>query len=158
MSLETLALVSAGVGAAGALVGGISQYGAARRAEKAADANAEAAVDQGASEANLIRERAARIRGANRANAGASGVDISSFADALDDSDINAELDAQTTIRNAKQQANNFKAEARASRSSGVGALIGGGIGAGAQALSGYGNWKLLKTMSPGTTAVGAVS
>jgi|GEM_PF-4930844 len=149
MALETLALVAGGVGAVGSLVSGVAQAGQARGAARVAEANARAAVDQGQAEADLIRERARRLRGGNRAAAGASGVDISSFADALDDSDIAAELDAQTAIRNAKQQANNFKAEARSQRSSGAGSIIGGVIGAGTQALQGYGNWKLLKTMSP---------
>jgi hypothetical protein len=158
MSIETIALVSAGVGAVGSLVAGVSQAGQARRAAKVADANASEAVRQGEAEAGLIRERARRLRGSNRAAAGASGVDISSFADALDDSDISSELDALTTIRNAKMQANNFKAEARASRSGSGAALAGGLIGAGTQALSGFGNWKLLKTMTPSSGNFGWTS
>lgn len=148
MSLETLALVSAGVGAAGALVSGVSQVGQARRQEAVADANAKEAENQGAAEADLIRERARRQRATNIANIGASGVDISgSFADALADSDISAELDAQTAVRNSKMQANGFRAQGKAARDSIAPTAIGTAIGAGTQALSGYGNWRLLKSM-----------
>lgn len=155
MSLQALALVSAGVGAVGSLVSGVSQAGQAKRQAQVAEANADQARQQGEEQANLIREKALRLRGANRAAAGASGVDISSFNDVFDDSDISAELDAQTAIRNAKQQANNFKAEAAAQKSSRFGSIFGGVVGAGTQALQGYGSWKLLKTM-PSTTANGA--
>ena len=148
MSLETIALATAGVAAVGSVVSGAAQYGQSQRAANVAEANAQEARNQGEAEAALIRERAGRLRGQNRANAGASGVDISgSFADVLDDNDISAELDAQTAIRNSKVQANNFKAQAKEDRSSGGAALIGAGFGAGTQALSGYGNWRLLQTM-----------
>lgn len=155
MSLETIALVSAGVGAAGALVSGVSQVGQARRQEAVADANAKEAENQGAAEADLIRERARRLASSNRANAGASGVDPSSFADALLDSDISSEMDAQTAIRNAKMQANNFRAEGAAAKSSIAPTAIATGIGAGSQALSGYGSWRLLKTMNSGASSTG---
>ena len=149
MSLETVALISAGVGAVGSLVSGVSQVGQAKRQAAVADQNAEEATNQGEAEAGLIRDRARRLAGSNRTNAGASGVDISSFADALSDSDISAELDAQTAIRNSKMQANNFKAEAKSARGSIVPSVVSAGLGAGTQALSGYGNWRLLKSMTP---------
>lgn len=152
MSIAAVSLASMAVAAAGSLVQGVSQSGQARRSAKAADANADEALRQGQAEAGLIRERARRAKGSNLANIGASGVDISgSFADALEDSDINAEIDAQTAVRNSKMQANNFKAQAKADRSSGTSALIGGAFGAGTQALSGYGNWKLLKSYGAGS-------
>jgi hypothetical protein len=151
MSLAAASLAATAVSAAGSLASGVAQAGQARRAAAAADANAEEAAQQGQAQADLIRERAARLRGTNRANAGASGIDISGFADAFDDNDISAELDALTAIRNAKMQAGNFKSEAAAQRSGATGALIGGTIGAGTQALSGYGNWRLLQTM-PGAS------
>ncbi len=151
MALETVALVSAGVGAIGSLVQGVSQAGAANRSAAVAKSNAKVAEQQGEAEASLIRERARRLKGSNKANIGASGVDISgSFADALDDNDISSELDAQTALYNSKLQADNFRAQAKADKSSGTAGLIGGVIGAGTQALSGYGNWKLLKSMNAG--------
>jgi hypothetical protein len=80
---------------------------------------------------------------------GASGVDISgSFADALADSDINAELDAQTAKWNRDIEADNYRSRAKADRDAGFGALAGGAFGAGTQALSGYGNWQMLKAQA----------
>jgi hypothetical protein len=159
MALSTVALVAGGLGAAGALVSGISQVGQMRQQAAIADANAENAEQEGQAQADLIRDRARRLRSSNIAAIGASGVDISgSFADALEDSDIEAELDAQTTVRNAKMQANNYRAEGRASRSGIAPVAIGTALGAGSQALSGYGNWRLLKTLKPDEYPIGTVN
>jgi hypothetical protein len=137
------AATAAGVGAVGSIISGVGQYSAAQSQAKADRRNAQLALEQGQSEAALIRERARRLSGQNRAAIGASGVDISgSFLDALEDSDINAELDAQTTLWNRKAEASNYSARAAQSRRSGTGALFGGLLGAGTEALSGYANWK----------------
>jgi len=137
------AATAAGVGAVGSLISGVGQYSAAKAQAKADRQNASLARAQGDSEAALIRERARRLSGQNRAAIGASGVDISgSFLDALEDSDINAELDAQTAVWNHKAEASNYLARAAQSRRSGTGALLGGILGAGSEALSGFANWK----------------
>jgi hypothetical protein len=136
-------IAAAAVSAAGSLVSGVSQYGQAKSQAAYAKANADMAEEQGESEAALIREKARRLSGQNRAAIGASGVDISgSFLDALADSDIDAELDAQTALWNRKAEASNYRARAAQSRASGFGALISGGLGAGSEALTGYANWK----------------
>jgi len=76
--------------------------------------NARLAEREGESQAARIREKARRLAGENRAMAGASGVDISgSFLDALADSDIDAELDAQTALWNSKIKAENYRSTAR---------------------------------------------
>jgi hypothetical protein len=147
MAASTISLATMAVAAAGSLIQGASQASQAKRAGKVADANAEMAESQGAAEASLIREKARRLAGSNRAAIGASGVDISgSFFDALQDSDIASEMDAQTTAYNSKVQANNFRAQGKADRASGSSAMVGGVVGAGTKALQGYGNWRLLKT------------
>ena len=136
-------LAAAAVQAVGSVVSGIGQHQAAKSQASADKQNARLAEGQGQSEAAMIRERARRLSGQNRAAIGASGVDISgSFLDALADSDINAELDAQTALWNRKAEASNYRARAAQSRRSGTGALFGGILGAGSQALSGYANWK----------------
>jgi hypothetical protein len=136
-------IAAAAVSAAGSLVSGVSQYGQAKSQAAYVKANADLAEEQGESEAALIREKARRLSGQNRAAIGASGVDISgSFLDALADSDIDAELDAQTALWNRKAEASNYSARAAQSRASGFGALISGGLGAGSEALTGYANWK----------------
>lgn len=155
MSTAAIQLAPMAIAAVGSLVQGVSQAGQAKRAGAAADQNADLAEQQGEAEAGLIRERAKRLAATNRTNAGASGVDISGFMDALSDSDISAEQDAQTAVRNAKVQADNFRAQGKADSSSGNSALIGGGFGAGTAALQGYGNWKLLQANGSGTGAGG---
>jgi len=153
MSLASASVASMAAAAVGSLVQGVSQAAQAKRAAGIADANADVAERQGQAEAELVRERARRLRGTNVANIGASGVDITgSFADALSDNDISSELDAQNAIWTAKNQAKNFRAQGGADRSSADASLLGGVFGAGTQALQGYGNWRLLKTMQPGAT------
>jgi hypothetical protein len=135
-------IAAAAVSAAGSLVSGISQYGQGKSQARYADANAEIAEQQAGSQAAVIREKARRLSGQNRAAIGASGVDISgSFLDALADSDIDAELDAQTALWNGKLEAMNQRGQAKAARSSARGALVGGVFGAGTSALAGYGDW-----------------
>ena len=142
-------IATAAVQAVGSIVSGIGQHQVANSQAKADRQNARLAEWQGNSEATAIREKARRLSGQNRAAIGASGVDISgSFLDALMDSDINAELDAQTALWNRKTEAENYRSRARQSRSTGQGALIGGFLGAGAQAMQGYGNQKVMNAMS----------
>ena len=139
----------AAVQAVGSIVSGIGQHQAAKSQARADQQNARLAEWQGESEATAIRERARRLSGESRAAIGASGVDISgSFLDALSDSDINAELDAQTAVWNRKVEAGNYQFRARQTRAAGQGALIGGFLGAGSQALQGYGNQKVFNAMN----------
>ena len=135
-------IAGAALSAVGSIASGIAQSSEARRQAAYADANADLAKQQGRSEAQVIREKARRLAGQNRAAIGASGVDISgSFLDALADSDIDAELDAQTALWNSKLEARNYRAQAKSVRAQGRSALIGGIFGAGTSAISGYGNW-----------------
>src|SRR5690242_7903072 len=135
-------IAAAAASAVGSLVSGVSQYGQARGQAAYANANAGLAEQQAQSQAQVIREKARRLSGQNRAAIGASGVDISgSFLDALADSDIDAELDAQTALWNGKIEAANQRAQAKAARASGTSALIGGIFGAGTAAVSGCGDW-----------------
>nr|ACF98018.1 hypothetical protein [uncultured bacterium 878] len=118
-------IAAAAVSAAGSLISGVGQYSASKAQTKTDRQNARLAEEQGESEAALIREKARRLSGQNRAAIGASGVDISgSFLDALADSDINAELDAQTALWNRKAEASNYRARAAQSRASGLGGVV----------------------------------
>jgi hypothetical protein len=149
-----IAAATAAVAAAGAAVQGYSSYQQAKSAAKVDEQNAQLAEQQGESEAAAIREKARRLSGANRSAIGASGVDISgSFLDALNDSDINAELDAQTAKWNRKVEGANYSSRAAQSRSAASGALVNAGVGAGTAALSGYGNWKAWTATNPSVAA-----
>jgi len=135
-------IAMAAVQAVGSIVSGVSQNAQAKSQARYAQANARLAEQQGESEAALVREKARRLSGQNRAAIGASGVDISgSFLDALADSDINAELDAQTARWNSKVEARNYRAQAKGARAQGDSALVGGFFGAGTSTLQGYGDW-----------------
>jgi hypothetical protein len=135
-------IAGAALSAVGSIASGLSQQSEARRQAAYLNANADLAERQGQSEAQIIREKARRLAGQNRAAVGASGVDIAgSFLDALADSDIDAELDAQTALWNGKLEATNYRAQARSAKASGRSALLGGVFGAGTSAISGYGNW-----------------
>ena len=132
-------IAMAAIAAVGSLVSGISQNAQAKSQAQLSKANAEIAEDQSAVEANAIREKARRLSGQNRALIGASGVDISgSFLDALTDSDINAEVDAQTALYNGKIQSMNQRAQASAASAAGKSALVSGIFGAGTNAMKAY--------------------
>jgi hypothetical protein len=129
--------VPAVVAAAGAIAGAVAQYGQAKNQAAYAKTNARLAEQQGESEAALIREKARRISGENRAALAATGVDISgSFLDALADSDIDAELDAQTAIWSRKLDETNYRNLAKTTLSKGQQELKSSVIGAGAKMLS----------------------
>ncbi len=132
-------IAAAAVSAAGSLVSGVSQHSRAKTEAAYANTNARLAEQQAESQAAVIREKARRLSGQNRAAIGASGVDISgSFLDALADSDIDAELDAQTALWNGKLEAMNQRGQAKAAKSGGSSALVQGIFGAGTSALSAF--------------------
>jgi hypothetical protein len=139
---------SAAAAAVGTAVSAVGQYQQAKQASAVNLANAQIAQNQADSQASMIRERAKRLAGSNRAQIGASGVDISgSFMDALTDNDISSELDAQTALWNGKVQGQNYRSQAAADTAAGQGALVSGAIGAGARALGGFGQWQYLNSM-----------
>ncbi len=137
-----LPIATAAAQAVGSIVSGVSQNAQARSQAATSKANADLSEQQSGTQALAIREKARRLAGQNRAAIGASGVDLAgSYLDALADSDINAELDAQTAIWNGKVEAANHRAQAKASRKAGTSAFVGGFFGAGTSAISGYANW-----------------
>lgn len=140
-------IAGAALAAVGSVASGVSQQSEAKRQAGYLDANAGLAEQQVASQAQVIREKARRLAGQNRAAIGASGVDIAgSFLDALSDSSIDAELDAQTALWNGKLEATNYRAQAKAARAGGRSALVNGIFGAGTSVLAGIGDWYLAKT------------
>lgn len=139
----TLALFASGLGAVGSLVGGFGQAAASRRDATIADQNATFADQQAKARQDMIRREAAKLRGKQRAEIGASGVTLAgSGFDVMEDSAVEAELDALTAGYEGKLQSRALRAEAAANRQDARGALFKGVVGAGAQALSGYGAWK----------------
>lgn len=139
---STLALLASGTAAVGSLVGGFAQAAADRRDAAIADQNADIAEDQARARQDMIRREARKLKGAQRAAAGAAGITLDGSAfDVMEDSAIEAELDALTAGYEGKLEARAYRSAAAAKRYSARSALFEGVTGAGAQALSGYGAW-----------------
>lgn len=147
MEASTTSAVAGAFNSVGSLVSGFQQSSADRYNARVADQNAEIAQQQAQQKADAIRRDAVRLRGAQSAAAGASGVTQDSFADVMADSATEAELDALNAIYEGKMSARSYKSQGRAYRSSASDAISGGLVGAGANALSGYNNWKTAKLL-----------
>lgn len=155
LTSSSLQLLASGTAAVGSLVGGFAQASATRRDAKIADQNADIAEDQARSRQDMIRREARKLKGSQRAALGASGVTLDgSGFDVMEDSAIEAELDALTAGYEGKLQSRAYRSEADASRRSARNSIFQGTIGAGAQALSGYGAWRQLTAAAtiPGET------
>lgn len=142
MTPQTLQLLAGGTAAVGSLVGGFSQASADRRDAKIADQNAEIATEQAGARQDMIRREAKKLRGGQRASVGASGITMDGSAfDVMEDSAIEAELDALTAGYQGKLEARAYRSEAAAKRYHASSSIFEGTVGAGANALSGYGAW-----------------
>jgi len=150
MNASTVQLLAAGVSAAGSIAGGFAQAAGGRRDAGIADENAGIARDQAAARQDMIRREARRIKGQQRAAGGASGLTQDSLFDVMEDSAIEAELDALTAGYEGKLQARGYRSEAQAARAGARGSIFQGVTGAGAQALSGFGAWKRVNASIPG--------
>ena len=147
MEPATAALAAGAAQGVGSIISGISGSAQARQQAAVADQNARLAQQQAAADAAAIRNKGARVTGAQEAQAGASGIAGTGFADAIHDSEIENELDAQTALWNGQLKAASYRAQAAAARATGTSAMIGGILGAGSDAMSSYGNWDYLKTL-----------
>jgi hypothetical protein len=144
MAPATISLIAAGVSAAGSIASGFAQSAQARREAAVDDANAKLAEQQAAAQADATRNKALRIRGQQQAAVGASGIALegSSFADAMADSDTEAELDAQTQLYNGRLQARNYRTRADEAAADADGKITDTLFGAGSDVLGAYGKWK----------------
>ena len=141
-TLQLLAAGTAALGAAGSLASGYSQAAAYKQDAKIAEENAVIAEQQAAARQDMIRREAKKLRGAQRASVGAAGITLDGSAfDVMEDSAVEAELDALTAGYEGKLQARAYATEAAAKRYAAKGSIFEGVTGAGAQALSGYGAW-----------------
>lgn len=146
MEASTSSALSSAFSSVGSLVGGFQQASADKENAKIADQNAQIAMDQAEQKAAAVRRDAVRLRGAQSAAAGASGItQDGSVQDVMADSATEAELDALNAIYEGKLAARGYKSQSRAYRTSAKNAVSSGLVGAGAYALSGYGKWKNAK-------------
>jgi len=123
----TLAAVSAGVGAIGAIQSAQANRDAANHNRDIANRNALISRQQGEAQALQLKRDQMRRMGAARANVGASGVAAEGSAlDVLEESAFNAEMDQMTLKYNTQlrmmgfgDQASQFSAEASNAMSAG---------------------------------------
>ncbi len=146
MEADTTAAVSGAFKSFGSLVGGFQQSSADDANAKIADQNAQIAQDQAAQKAAALKRDAYRLRGAQSAAAGASGVTQDSIGDVVADSAQEAELDALNALYGGKMQARAYKQDAAAYRARASDAVSSGIFGAGSEALSGWQKWKTANT------------
>lgn len=156
-----LAIVAAGVSAAGSIVGGFTARAQANYKAKVAEANAanereniRMEQDRTAREALLHYRKVAQLKGEQRAVAAANGVstDFGTASDIIDDTNVLAREDARNiygqgfqNVRGMDRNVSNFMGEARAQRAAGKGALIGSFFEAGSTLLGGAGQYRKLR-------------
>lgn len=145
--------VATGFAVAGSVVGGAAAYRQARFQQSAAQRHADvmgmAAGDarlRGDAEAQRVAARGSQVIGAQKAAAGASGVDIASGSPAqlINASSGKVELDVKTAQNNAAREAwgyeteqTNAQLQASQAGSAADYALVGGALGAAGSALGG---------------------
>lgn len=124
---------------ASAVMGGISANAAARGAARADMANARQAEQGGADEELAIRARLRAMQGDALVAEGMNGAELGSGSaiEALRQNALNANMDILSTRTSAASRAYAYRSDAASKRAAGRAALIGGLIGAGAQALGG---------------------
>lgn len=131
--------VLGGLGVASTVMGASAEAQQYENQAVAMEAKAQSIKEQGAAQANAIREQRDPILGAVTANAAGSGVEVGtgSVLDVIRDNAFNIEMDALTALSNAEKEAQATRVGAqnmRAAKPSGISTLL-GGFGAG---LSGY--------------------
>lgn len=148
-TLTTFAIVAgvaAVASAASSLVSGIQQAGVARYNQKLSQQNAASARAQAASEEEAFRRKAERMKGAQRAAIGASGITLEgSPLDIIDDTEVEIEREALGIRYAGAASGNRYDDEAAGFGYRARSAMMGGYIGAGTALLSGAGkiasNW-----------------
>lgn len=144
-----LPLISAGVTAVGALMSASAASNAAKYNAAVAERNAKIARQQAAAEEERSRLDAMRKLGSIRAGYGASGVAMEGTPlKVLEDSAMEAELDALTIRYNGELKAMGFESDAALERKRASSAMTTGIFKAGSALLTGAG-----KTYGAGSTA-----
>jgi len=157
------ALVAAGavVSAVGSVYGGMAANAQGKYQQRVAEANAanereniRLEQERGAREALLHYRKVAQLKGQQRAAAAANGVstDFGTAQDIVTDTNTLAREDARNiygqtfqNVRGMDRTVSNFRAEGRAARAAGKGALIGSFFEAGSTLLGGAAQYKKMK-------------
>ena len=131
-------LLSAAVGALGAIQQARSSAAASEFNAQVADNNAITAEQNAAADERQQRRTASREAASSRARIGAAGVSLEgSPLDVLEDQALEAELDALNLRYGGKLQASNYRSQAQLDRSRARSAKTQGFISAGTSLLNG---------------------
>lgn len=134
-------ILAAGLSAYGSYQSGKSQAKVAEFQAKQANANAEAAIEEGRVAEAQQRRKVAQTMGTQRASLAASGADISdmnsSAQSILGDTAQWGDYDARMVRYNSEMQAWNYQNQATQYRAEGKAASRAGAIGAGTSLLQG---------------------
>jgi hypothetical protein len=143
----TTALILAGAAVAGTAVSAVGAYsqGQAQKASaefnaKVAQNNAQAATQQAGAEAQMIRQRGERLRGAQAAALAKAGVSGGSAGDVVYDSATQNELEALMTQYRGHVEAGRETSQSQLFQSQAGYAGRAGAINAGSTAISGLAN------------------
>lgn len=136
---------AAGVGAVGSLYGAQANASAARYNMLVNQQNAQIAKQGAALEEQRFRVQSRKAMGQMRANIGASGGTVDSYADVLADSATNAELDALLVRYSGEMQSRGYTNTANLDRMQASAARTAGYYGAAGSLLQGGVNYYMLK-------------
>lgn len=140
-----LLLAGTVVSTASAVAGGVAANQQAKYGAAVAEENARAARMEGTAKAEAIAERYDRLRGQQRAQAAASGVNPTAGSAALiinQETGRNEYLDTMSALWNANSQATAYQNEAAGLRASGRNSRNASYIDAGATFLTGLGGMR----------------
>ena len=156
-----VAVIAAGVAAAGSIFGGLASRAQSRFQAKVADRNASMEREAAQQEIQNTKEAAldhyrkvGQLKGQQRARAAAAGVgvDFGTTAQVVDDTEMLAREDVGRIYQQGAQNvrgrdiaASNFTSQAGASRQAGTAALVKGGFDAGKSLLSGANQYSQMK-------------
>jgi hypothetical protein len=134
-------MVQAAVQAAGSMIGGIGGYEAGKYNRNADYAAATAAEQNGADQETRIRQNARAMIGQQVAGQGESGFQqgTGTALEALQQSQVNATLDALTARRQALSKAQALQQQGNVAYAQGKNAMISGFLGAVGQGAKAYG-------------------
>ncbi|TCM25700.1 hypothetical protein [Novosphingobium sp. ST904] len=156
-----VAVIAAGVAAAGAIFGGLAANAQSRFQAKLADRNASIEREAAQQEIQNTKDAAldhyrkiGQMKGQQRARAAAAGVgvDFGTAADVVADTDMLGREDVgriysqgAQNVRGHDIAASNYKSQAGAARQAGTAALVSAGFDAGKSLLSGANQYSQMK-------------
>lgn len=161
-----LAIIGAGVSAAGSVLGGVMAQQQANYAADAAKANAQAANQQGYAQAGAVRDQYSEVAAKQRAQLAAAGVDVNSGSAGMLalETQTRTERAAATQIWQGRSEATAYRNQAAVDKAQGKAAMIGGVIGGvssilgGISGIPGIGGGSVAPSQAPSPLSLGSAA